>query len=226
MAPLDGARIEPFAVKDCALIALATGRRAQNLRELREHVAGVDEASLYYHFWGGRLRPRFDDPEFNNDFAAWSRHALHDWTLAERLPGLDPTEVDGLEGLRQEVLEVLDERLDELEHFPWARHDHLFHFLTSQIVVCDPRVRLAGPSELAPALRDMTVGTVFYHVIDARRRHPGRADDFSMWLAAWENEYEDLRRRLADVDPVFSTLAEGRDDPAALFQDYFSRAPA
>jgi hypothetical protein len=226
MPAQDETRVEAFAVKDCALIALATGRRAQNLRELQEHVRAVDEASLYYHFWGGRLRPQFDDPEYNNDFAAWVRHALHDWVLAERLAVVDPTEADGIEGLRQEVLELLEERLDELEHVRWARPDQQFHFLTSQIVVFDTHTRLAQPAELAIALPRMTVGTVFYHVIDARRRHPGRADDFSLWLAAWGSEYDDLRRRLAEADPFFSTLAELREDLVALFLDYFHQAAA
>jgi hypothetical protein len=222
----DETRIEAFAVKDCALIALATGRRAQNLRELRDHVRAVDEASLYYHFWGARLRPQFDDPEYNNDFAGWARHALHDWTLAERLAVVDPTETDGIEGLRQEVLEILEERLDEVEHVAWARSDQQFHFLTSQIVVFDTHARLTEPAELATALPRMTVGSVFYHTIDARRRHPGRAEDFSLWLAAWGPPYDELRRRLAEIDPFFSTLAQLREDLVVLFLDYFHSAAA
>jgi hypothetical protein len=219
-------RIEAFAIKDCALIALATGRRAQNLRELRDQIRTVDETSLYYHFWGGRLRPRFDDPEYNNDFAAWARHGLHDWVLAERLAVVDPTETGGLEGLRQEVLELLEERLDQLEHVPWARHDQQFHFLTSQIAVLDTHARLAKPADLAAVVPRMTVGSVFYHVIDARRRHPVRVDDFSLWLAAWGERYDDLRRRLAEVDPFFSSLAELREELAVLFRDHFPGAAA
>lgn len=60
---------DPFAVKDCALIALATGEHAQTLRELREKISTIDAGSISYQFWGGLLRPRFDDPEFQNDFA-------------------------------------------------------------------------------------------------------------------------------------------------------------
>jgi len=66
----------PFAVKDCALAAISTGQRAQNLKELRERLIGIHPGAVYYHFWGGALRPRFDDPEYNNDFASWARHAL------------------------------------------------------------------------------------------------------------------------------------------------------
>ena len=84
---------QTFHIKDCSIAALATGRRAQNLRELRDHVRTVDAACIYYHFWGSRLLPRFDDPEYNNDFAAWCRHALQDDIMAERLAVVDGGEV-------------------------------------------------------------------------------------------------------------------------------------
>ena len=95
---------ELFVVRDCALIGLATGKRAQNLRELRDCLETITPGSIYYHFWGGRLRSRFDDPEFNNDFAAWARHALHDWVLAERLAVIDPTAAADLEELRRDLI--------------------------------------------------------------------------------------------------------------------------
>lgn len=44
---------EPFAVKDCALIAIGTGERAQNLRELRDRLLTTHPACIYHHFWGG-----------------------------------------------------------------------------------------------------------------------------------------------------------------------------
>jgi len=61
--------IDPFAVKDCALIAIATGERAHNLRELRDRLETTRPGCIYHHFWGGLLRPSFDDPEYQNDFA-------------------------------------------------------------------------------------------------------------------------------------------------------------
>ena len=80
----------PFIVKDCALIAIATGLRAQNLPELRNRIQEIPQACLYYHFWGGLLRSKFDDPEFPNDFAYWARHSLQDKILAERDPAKLP----------------------------------------------------------------------------------------------------------------------------------------
>ena len=213
--------VQPFAVKDCALIALATGRRAQNLRELRDGLEAVEPGSIYHHFWGGLLRPRFDDPEYNNDFAAWARHALHDWVLAERLAVIDPTEFDDLEGLRREIVEVLEERLDERELIPWAPSDQQFHFLDSQIVVFDTRKRVARPGELMTALAGMSRSSVFYHFIDARRRQPDGCDDFRAWLRGLEGGHPELCEQLAAVDPFFSTLAETRQRLLHLLEDHF-----
>jgi hypothetical protein len=213
--------ILPFAVKDCALIALATGRRAQNLRELRDALEMVQPSSLYHHFWGGLLRPRFDEPEFNNDFAAWARHALHDWVLAERLAVIDPTEFQELEGLRRELIEVIEERLDERELIPWSRPDQQFHFLDSLIVVFDTHRRVEHPGQLVEALAGMTRSSVFYHFIDARRRTPDGIDDFRGWLREQGDGYPELCEQLATMDPFFSSLAETRQRLLELIEGHF-----
>jgi len=213
--------MEPFGVKDCALIALATGVRAQNLRELRDGIQKVPAASLYQHFWGRLLQPRFDEPEFNNDFAAWASHGLHDKSLAERLSVIDPSDFDDLEGLRQELVETIEIRLDESEFVPWARTDNQFHFILSQIVVFDTRRRLKKPNELARRVRNLSAGSIFYHFIDARRRPPHRVDDFSAWLMGWGDTYAELLPQLAAIDPYFASLKELRRILADLFALYF-----
>lgn len=209
--------MEPFAVMDCALITVATGRRALNLRELAENLREVDADSIYHHFWGALLRPGFDQPEFNNDFAAWARHGLHDHVLAERLAVVDPADYGDLEELRRDLLDIIEERLDEREFVPWARPDQQFNFLTAVLVVFDTHVRLAEPGELPAAVAAMSLGSVFYHFIDARRREPMGQDDFRAWLCGADGRYRDLCAALGAVDPSFSALSETRGRLAALF---------
>lgn len=55
---------EAFTVKDCALIALGTGERAQNLRELRDRLLRVHSGCIYHHFWGGSSNPALKNPSF------------------------------------------------------------------------------------------------------------------------------------------------------------------
>ena len=77
-----------------------------------------------------------------------------------------------MEELRQELIEVIDERLDETELMLFARADQQFHFARSVIVVFDTHQRLAHPRELVDVLPEMSVGSIFYHFVDARRREP------------------------------------------------------
>jgi hypothetical protein len=213
--------IVPFEVKDCVLIAIATGRRALNLRELREHILTVEVDCLYHHFLGGMLRPRFDDPEYNNDFAAWASRGLHDEKLAEQLSVLDPFEYEDMENLRHSLVDIIEERLDETEYLALARSDNQFHFITSKLIIFDTRRRLHEPGELAVAVPEMSNGSIFYHFIDARRRTPDALDDFRAWLKGSGAIHKKLCERLAIVDPFFPTLTELREQLGSIFKDYF-----
>lgn len=213
-----------FAVKDCALIALATGKRAQNLKEMREILLTINPGSIYYHFWGALLQPKFEEREYNNDFAVWARHALHDNVLAERLAVIDPTRHSDLETLRQELLDVIEDRLDEMTHVPWARLDQQFEFIRSQIVVFDTHKRIATPEELAVLLPAFSTSSIFYHFIDARRRSEQVMDDFSAWLMGWGGEPAALCERLAAIDPFFLPLTVLRRQLAELFADHYGVA--
>lgn len=210
-----------FKVRDCALVAQATGRRAQNLRELREGLTYVASASIYHHFWGRLLRPVFDEPEYNNDFAAWAYHDFHDKTLAERLSAIYPVDFRDLEALRQEVLDIVETRLDESELIPWAQADQQFHFLRATTIVFDTDLKARRPEELCALLPRMSSGSIFYHFVDARRRTEDHQDDFSHWLSILAEEYEPVRQRIASVDPWFSSLAQLREELAAVFEEFF-----
>jgi hypothetical protein len=210
-----------FAIKDCALVAIATGKKAQDLRELRDHLQSIAPGSIYYHFWGGRLRPRFDDPQYINDFATWTHYQLHDETLAERLSIVDPTDFEDLESLRQEIIEIVEHRIDEIQWPTWVNPDRQFHFIRSQIVVFDTGIQLANPGDLAERVPRMSLGSIFYHFIDARRRTPQAQDDFRAWLDAFGETHEQLCSQIASIDPYFVTLNELRGNLTRVFADYF-----
>ncbi len=211
---------DPFAVKDCALIAVATGEHAQTLRELRDKLKTVPTSCIYYHFWGGLLRPRFDDPQYQNDFAIWSWRSLHDKTIAERLALIDPTDFADLEELRRELIEVMEERLEESELLSWVIPSHRFHFVRSQIVVFDTGRRFSTVHDLGAHIPHMSPGTIFYHLIDARRRTPRGRNDFTEWLLGSGEENQVLAERIAGIDPYFTTLSELRDELHRVFTSY------
>jgi len=213
--------VEPFAIKDSALMAIATGKRAQNLRELAELLRDINPDSIYYHFWGGLLRPRFDNPEYHNDFAIWAANSLHDKILAERLGVIDPTDFDNLEELRQELIDVIEEFLDEKDIPLWAKRDDQFEFIRSQIVVFDTRKVVAEPQGFRGVLPTVSLGTIFYHFIDARQRNQDAVDDFRNWLIGFGARYEALCERVKGIDPYFAPLARLRDELTDVFTEFF-----
>ncbi|MCK5235790.1 MAG: hypothetical protein KAR06_02300 [Deltaproteobacteria bacterium] len=220
MSPND-AKNQTFSVKDCALAAIATGRMAQNARELREILITIPADSIYYHFWGMLLRPGFADPAYNNDFAVWVSRELGDNVLAEKLGIIDPTDYEDLESLRQDIIDIIEERLSEQEHIPWSAGNRQFHFIRSQIVIFDTHRHIDDPAELAPAVSSMSPGSIFYHFIDARRRISSGTDDFRAWLAGYGERYEELCNCIATVDPYFGTLLDIREELALILKEFF-----
>ena len=214
-------KTEPFYLKDCALIAMATGKRAQNLREVREHLRDIDLNSIYYHFWGGLLRPKFDNPEYHNDFAIWVADSLHNKVLAERLAAIDPTTFSTLEELREELIDIIEEGLNDTEFPTWSKRDDQFEFIRSQIVVFYTKIKVEEPKDLGKLLPNMSVGNIFFHFIDGRRRNEDSQDDFQNWLSGFGGIYDDLRDLIHNIDPYFSSLVQLRKELTDVFRSYF-----
>ncbi|RJP23479.1 MAG: hypothetical protein C4529_03965 [Deltaproteobacteria bacterium] len=205
----------PFEVKDCALLLRMSGLPpAMNLRELRDRIAVCGENVLYHHYCETTLRPTFDDPDYRNDFAVWAKLYLGDRVLAERLGIVDPYSFGTTGELRAAVLDVIDDRLGELTTVPWVRPGDEFLFKEATTVIFDTGVRIRDPRELAPAVRGMTNGSVYFHFLEALRRPPVGKDDFSAWLMDAGEEYEPYRRALGAIDFHFHGLSGLRKELA------------
>ncbi len=214
--------VDPFVIKNCALAAVATGEHAGSLIELRDRMATTHIGCVYFHFWGRRLHPQFTHPEYNNDFGAWAHRSLHDQILAERLSVIDPMEFKDLEELRLYVYDVLDKRIEELEVLPWIKKEDRFSFIRSIITVFDTPISMNSPEELLQIVPALSPGSVFYHMIDARRRTPDGLDDFSTWLKIWQEEHEELIKAIQQIDPYFLTISELKNELNKTVQEYFS----
>jgi hypothetical protein len=186
-------------------------------------LTSISLGSIYYHFWGGLLQPRFEEREYNNDFAAWAWYGLHDATLAERLAVIDPTEFTELEDLRKELLEIIEERLDEDDYLSWVYASSRFEFIRSQIVIFDTGKRAQSPEMLAELLPGLATGSIFYHFIDARRRLDNHGDDFSFWLSTYGGRYDDLVKQLTEIDIYFGPVSQIKEHLMAIFSDFFLR---
>jgi hypothetical protein len=212
-----------FNIMDCALIAISTGEKAQNLRELRDRLKTTHKGSLYYHFWGGLLRQHSSDTEFQNDFANWAFRSLKDSRVAEQLSLIDPNIYKDLEALRTEVIEVIEQRLYETEYVPWAKPGNEFQFIRSQTVVFNTGIKVRDPEKLQDIIPCITLSSIFYHCIDARRRTAEHKDDLVLWLSGFGDRYTELIHLLNNIDPYFTTLSELRHEIGNILHQYFKK---
>ena len=212
----------PFEVKDCALLARMSGLPpAFNLRELRERIAACSENVLFHHYCETTLRATFDNPDYRNDFAVWSKLYLGDRVVAERLGILDPYAFSSLGALRTATLEVIDERLGESTMIPWARPGDEFYFMEATTVVFDTGIRISHPREFAASIGEMTEGSVYFQFLEARRRPPFGNDDFSAWLHENDAGGKNIPyiEALARIDFYFHTLPHLRKELARVLSD-------
>lgn len=199
----------PFTIKDCALITRMAGiDSALNLRELRERLRQCPVECLFHHFCETVIRPTFDDPEFRNDLAVWAARDLRDRSLAERLGIINPYEVTDLEDVRNLVIEILDDRLAELPAIPSVQLGEDFRFMQAVTVVFDTGVQLEKPVDLVAALPQMSLSSIYFHYVEARRRTPNGLDDFSVWLSTFGRQTSDMIEALGSIDFYFMGLPE------------------
>lgn len=212
----------PFFVKSCTIAEIGTGERARSLFGLREALLRVPIECIYYHFWGNRLSPRFTDPDFHNDFALWAHVALHDNYLAEKLNIIDPTQYPQLENLREDLVEIVETRIEDYAMLTLAEQDELFHFVRSSLIVFDTPWQINHPSELPQVFTSISPRSIFYHFIDARTRTQDRSDDFSIYLSAYGEAYRPLIEKIKSIDLYFLSLSVLKNELARIMQEFFS----
>lgn len=199
----------PFTVKDCALITRMAGvDNAINLRELRERLLNCPVECLFHHFCETVIRPTFDDPEFRNDFAVWAARDLQDRVLAEQLGIINPYEYTDFEDLRHTVIEIIDDRLSEMHYIPWVKQGNDFRFMRAVTVVFDTGLQLETPEDLVSSLSELSLGSIYYHYVEARRRTENHTDDFTAWLTEFGKPAEDLIEALGEVDFYYISLKD------------------
>lgn len=121
---------------------------------------------------------------------------------------INPYEYRDLEDLRAVCLDIIGDRLAEMPLGLWPQATDPIYFLQAMTVVFDTGVLVGAAKDLTPAVANMSLGSIYFHFIEARRREPVGIDDFSAWLKSWDHEYEDLIESLSQIDFYFLSLRE------------------
>src|SRR5439155_9796357 len=111
MTEASGRQVQPFAVFDCSLARLASGRSCSNLRELLDNIRTAPAMVLEHHMMRCALDDHFELYEFPNDLARWCWDALGDRVLAEDFGLVDPYQQPSLAALRSTLVNMMEEWL-------------------------------------------------------------------------------------------------------------------
>jgi hypothetical protein len=215
------ASTEPFALFDCNLARCAVGKACTNLRELLDVVRTASDATLEHHMMRCALDDHFELYEFPNDLARWCWDGLGDDVLGEQLGLIDPYQSPSPASLRAALVNVVEERLWELDRVPWCRPGLELHLIESRVIAYDTGERFATLAALAEAIPRLPVRSLFYHVHEARRRRAGRSDDLSDWLEQY-GAAPALVAKLRAVDFYFLNLNQLRNEFIEIFRQHLS----
>lgn len=197
----------PFEFRQCISILKSTGKKAANLKELREIIATVSDDSVFHHTYQYFLKEHI--LEYTNDFAHWAGESLEERALAEQLSNIDPYACETISDLRAAIVAVID---SYLESFPEPR-DALpgdeFFFNETITFVFPVGVWAKNLAEFLIAMKFVDNGCIYYHFYEARMRVADGADDFSRWLQDSLLKKE-LAERIRAIDPFMHTTEEIR----------------
>jgi small-conductance mechanosensitive channel len=206
--PLKKAK-EPFRFHTRVHLKELTGFRAKNLRELADVLKTAPDSVVYYHTHHFLEEHHYLTPEPANDFAIWVSDALGDEVLGERLAAVDTFEFASLGALRERLVSIIEEHLTmEAEHENGHRDapdGREFHFVKSVSLVLPTPYVAHDLREFVEVLRKVSLGSLYFHVFEARLRLGRDLNDFSTWLEDSLEEKE-LAERISRFDPYNYTL--------------------
>lgn len=206
----------PFEFRQCISILRSTGKKAGDLRELREIIAAISDDSIFHHTYQYFLKEHI--LEYTNDFAQWAGESLEERALAEQLSNIDPYSCETIADLRAALTSVID---NYLEMFPEPRNalpGDEFFFNETITFVFPVGVRANNLAEFFIALKFIDSGCIYYHFYEARNRVVGGVDDFSRWFQDSLLKHE-LADRVRAIDPFMHTTEEIREHIAGMVME-------
>ncbi len=162
---------------------LRIGRqRASTLAELLQAIQTCPDDSIFQHTFRTLQEHHFIRQGFSNDFAHWSLSACHEPALAETLASVDVHEFTAIDGLRQRMVEILEDFVERHQRAGARAANEPFYFCASDILVLPTPFVADSLPKFLEGLKQVSIHSIHHHFIEARLRLHRMSNDFSQWL--------------------------------------------
>jgi len=196
---------KPFHFNTSAHLLRIGRERATNLSELLQALRTCSENSVFQHTFRTLQEHHFIREGFSNDFAHWAFSACNEPGLAERLAGVDVREFTSLQVVREQILQIVEEYIQNNPRSCERRVDEPFYFCAADVVVLPTPFVAHSLSEFVDGLARVSVYSIHHHFIEARLRLKLTSNDFSRWLEE-ETDLTEAARRINRIDTYTATM--------------------
>lgn len=187
---------------------LRIGRqRAATIGELLEALKVCPDDSIFQHTFRTLQEHHFIRQGFSNDFAHWSLFACHEPILAEKLASVDVREFTAIGGLRQRMIEIIEDHVQRHPRSFSEPANEPFYFCASDTVILPTPFVADSLDAFLDGLRQVSVHSIHHHFIEARLRLHLMSNDFSQWLEE-ELDLREIADLIERID-IYTNTMEG-----------------
>jgi Family of unknown function (DUF5752) len=197
--------IMPFEFRQCVSVLKSTGKKAANVRELRELIRTVSDDCIFHHTYQYFLKGHI--LEYTNDFAHWAGKNLEESALSELLSNIDPYDFLEIHDLRNELVKVIDGYLTAFPEPREAMTGEEFYFNETVTLIFPVGIKARNLAEFLTAMKYVNTASIYYHFYEARMRLGGGIDDFSRWVEDVFGKKE-LAGRIRAIDPFMHRMED------------------
>jgi hypothetical protein len=200
---------DPFYFYTSSNLVELTGEKADTLAEVLALLKRCNDSAIFYHVFQSYRERHFAIEKYHSDFAQWISASLDEESLAERLGALDVRGFTSIRTLRESMVKIIDDHLQEFPRCGGRPGKTPFFFCQSVTVVMPTKYRVCGLKDFHQIIGTIGIRSIYYHFIEAGLRLGIHTNDFSHWLRNTLGE-ERLAAQIEAIDIYLHTLEEIR----------------